>query len=430
MMSYTKIATIFADSEALSGQTVTVGGWVRTIRDLKGFGFIELNDGSCFRNLQIVMEAGALDHYKDIAAQNVGAALIVTGVVALTPDAKQPLELKATEIAVEGTSSPDYPLQKKRHSVEFLRTIQHLRPRTNLFSATFRVRSVAAYAIHEFFQSRGFVYVQAAIITGAAAEANIANVMPTILVCQTLVTIVSSLVFWFIFKGHKVKQPLNPIERGTLEKFNAKQIISLLSIVLMLVLLIFVKVNIGVAAFAVAGLLFLFGVADDGKALKSLPWGTIVMVLSVGALMNIVDTAGGIDLLSNALSSIMTPFTATPFMGISAGLLSMVSSALGVVYPTMMPMSVDIAAEVGGNVNPVALMAAVGAGGSLSGVSPLSTGGALILAALGTAKKDFTGPEERKTFLQLFVMAGVGLLVIVVVSILLYNPIANLLYQA
>lgn len=117
-------------------------------------------------------------------------------------------------------------------------------------------------------------------------------------------------------------------------------------------------------------------------------------------------------------------------MGISAGLLSMVSSALGVVYPTMMPMSVDIAAEVGGNVNPVALMAAVGAGGSLSGVSPLSTGGALILAALGTAKKDFNGPEERKTFLQLFVMAGVGLLVIVVVSILLYNPIANLLYQA
>ena len=170
MMSYTKIATIFADSEALSGQTVTVGGWVRTIRDLKGFGFIELNDGSCFRNLQIVMEAGALDHYKDIAAQNVGAALIVTGVVALTPDAKQPLELKATEIAVEGTSSPDYPLQKKRHSVEFLRTIQHLRPRTNLFSATFRVRSVAAYAIHKFFQERGFVYAQTPIITASDCE--------------------------------------------------------------------------------------------------------------------------------------------------------------------------------------------------------------------------------------------------------------------
>ena len=169
-MSYTKIAKIFADSEALSGQTVSVGGWVRTIRDLKGFGFIELNDGSCFRNLQVVMEAEALSNYKDIAAQNVGAALIVTGVVTLTPDAKQPLELKATEIAVEGISTPDYPLQKKRHSVEFLRTIQHLRPRTNLFSATFRVRSAAAYAIHKFFQERGFVYAQTPIITASDCE--------------------------------------------------------------------------------------------------------------------------------------------------------------------------------------------------------------------------------------------------------------------
>ena len=169
-MSYTKIAKIFADSEALSGQTVSVGGWVRTIRDLKGFGFIELNDGSCFRNLQVVMGAEALSNYKDIAAQNVGAALIVTGVVTLTPDAKQPLELKATEIAVEGISTPDYPLQKKRHSVEFLRTIQHLRPRTNLFSATFRVRSAAAYAIHKFFQDRGFVYAQTPIITASDCE--------------------------------------------------------------------------------------------------------------------------------------------------------------------------------------------------------------------------------------------------------------------
>ena len=169
-MSYTKIAAIYADSEALSGQTVTVGGWVRTIRDLKGFGFIELNDGSCFRNLQVVMEAAALSNYADIASQNVGAALIVTGTVMLTPEAKQPLELKATEIAVEGVSSPDYPLQKKRHSVEFLRTIQHLRPRTNLFSATFRVRSVAAYAIHQFSQERGFVYVHTPIITASDCE--------------------------------------------------------------------------------------------------------------------------------------------------------------------------------------------------------------------------------------------------------------------
>ena len=106
-MSYTKIAAIYADSETLSGQTVTVGGWARTIRDMKNFGFIELNDGSCFKNLQVVMEAGTLENYKEIASQNVGAALIVTGTVVLTPEAKQPLELKATAIEVEGTSSPD-----------------------------------------------------------------------------------------------------------------------------------------------------------------------------------------------------------------------------------------------------------------------------------------------------------------------------------
>ena len=169
-MERMRIAAIFADQESLGGKDVTVCGWARTIRDMKTFGFIELNDGSCFKNLQVVMSAEELDNYKDIAAQNVGAALIVKGTVVLTPDAKQPLEVKAHSIAVEGKSTPDYPLQKKRHSVEFLRTIQHLRPRTNLFSATFRVRSAAAYAVHEFFQSRGFVYVQTPIITGSDCE--------------------------------------------------------------------------------------------------------------------------------------------------------------------------------------------------------------------------------------------------------------------
>ena len=164
------IAAVFADRERLDGQTVTVMGWARTIRDMKTFGFIELNDGSCFRNLQIVMDAGTLDNYKDIAGQNVGAALIVTGTVVLTPEAKQPLEIKAASIAVEGPSSPDYPLQKKRHSVEYLRTIQHLRPRTNLFSAAFRVRSAAAHAVHCFFQDRGFVYIHTPIITASDCE--------------------------------------------------------------------------------------------------------------------------------------------------------------------------------------------------------------------------------------------------------------------
>ena len=169
-MERVRIAALFADKEQYGGASVTVCGWAKTIRDMKTFGFIELNDGSCFRNLQVVMDANSLSNYKEIAAQNVGAALIVRGTVVLTPEAKQPLEVKATEIEVEGVSSPDYPLQKKRHSVEFLRTIQHLRPRTNLFSATFRVRSVAAQAVHTFFQDRGFVYVQTPIITGSDCE--------------------------------------------------------------------------------------------------------------------------------------------------------------------------------------------------------------------------------------------------------------------
>ena len=169
-MERSKIAQLFADKESLGGQTVTVSGWARTIRDMKGFGFVELNDGSCFKNLQIVLDAKVLDNYKEIAGQNVGAALTVTGTLVLTPEAKQPMEVKAASVVVEGTSTPDYPLQKKRHTVEYLRTIQHLRPRTNLFSAAFRVRSVAAHAIHCFFQDRGFVYVHTPIITASDCE--------------------------------------------------------------------------------------------------------------------------------------------------------------------------------------------------------------------------------------------------------------------
>ena len=169
-MKHQKISGLYADPAAFDGQRITVCGWARNLRDMKNFGFIELNDGSAFKPLQVVFERGSLNNYDEIARQNVGAALIVRGTLVVTPDAPQPFELKAEEITVEGPSSPDYPLQPKRHSVEYLRTIQHLRPRTNLFSATFRVRSVAAQAIHEFFQERGFVYVHTPIITGSDAE--------------------------------------------------------------------------------------------------------------------------------------------------------------------------------------------------------------------------------------------------------------------
>ena len=268
---------------------------------------------------------------------------------------------------------------------------------------------------------------EAAIITAAAAEAGIEGVMGTVLLCQTLVTVIYSLIMWFLFKGYKIKTPLKPIERTAIEKFNHKQVIALAGIVLMMVMLIFFKVNIGLAAFFVAGILFLFGVADDGKAIKALPWSTIVMVLAVGSLLDIVNDMGGIDLLSAGMSSIMTKGTATPIMGISAGLLSLVSSALGVVYPTMMPMCAGIAEQVGG-VNPVALMAAVGAGGSLAGISPLSTGGALAMAALGTAIPNLTKEEENKRFVQLFIMAGIALLTLAICCATFYNLIAVLLH--
>ena len=164
------IKEIYKSPEEYAGKTVTVAGWCRSIRASNLFGFIELNDGSTLPNLQVVFEDGKIDNYKLISKQNVGAALAIEGVLELTPEAKQPFELKAQKIDIEGTSTPDYPLQKKRHSLEYLRTIAHLRPRTNTFSAVFRVRSVAAYAIHKFFQERNFVYVHTPIITGSDCE--------------------------------------------------------------------------------------------------------------------------------------------------------------------------------------------------------------------------------------------------------------------
>ena len=169
-MQRLEIKTLFETGHKLEGKEVTVCGWAKTIRDSKVFGFIELNDGSCFKNLQVVFEQDTIDNFDEIAHLNVGSALVVTGKVVLTPENKQPLEIKACRIEIEGRSTPDYPLQKKRHSVEFLREIAHLRPRTNLISATMRVRSQAAFALHKFFHKEGFVYVHTPIITASDCE--------------------------------------------------------------------------------------------------------------------------------------------------------------------------------------------------------------------------------------------------------------------
>ena len=169
-MNRTEIRTLFENPAAYADKSVTVCGWVRTIRDSKALGFIELNDGGCFKNLQIVFEDSKIDNFKEVAKYNVGSAICVTGTLLLTPQAKQPFEIHAEKIELEGASTPDYPLQKKRHTLEYLRSIAHLRPRTNTLSAVFRVRSVAAFAIHRFFNERGFVYAHTPLITASDCE--------------------------------------------------------------------------------------------------------------------------------------------------------------------------------------------------------------------------------------------------------------------
>lgn len=169
-MKRLEIKDLFLNYEKYLDKEVTVCGWIKTIRNSKSIGFIELNDGSCFKNIQVVVGEDKIENYVDIIKQNVGAALVVKGTLVSTPGAKQPFEISASNIEIEGASSPEYPLQKKKHSLEYLRSISYLRPRTNTFNALYRVRSVAAYAIHKFFNERGFVYVHTPIITGSDCE--------------------------------------------------------------------------------------------------------------------------------------------------------------------------------------------------------------------------------------------------------------------
>ena len=168
-MELTSIKELFRNKEHYIGKEITIGGWLRSIRDSKTFGFLVVNDGTFFETLQIVY-ADKLENFEEISKLNVGAAVLVTGILISTPNAQQEFELQATSVLVEGKSLPEYPLQKKRHSFEYLRTISHLRPRTNTFQAVFRVRSLVAYAIHQFFQERDFVYVHTPIITGSDCE--------------------------------------------------------------------------------------------------------------------------------------------------------------------------------------------------------------------------------------------------------------------
>ena len=168
-MERIRIRELFRATPA-DGETVTVCGWAKTVRDSKSIGFIELSDGSCFKNLQVVFQADKLDNYKEVAKAGVGTSMQVTGRIVVTPGAKQPFEVNAESVQLLDVCPPEYPLQKNRHTLEYLRTMPHLRPRTNTFAAAFRVRSVAAWAIHKFFQEQGFVYVHTPLITGSDCE--------------------------------------------------------------------------------------------------------------------------------------------------------------------------------------------------------------------------------------------------------------------
>jgi len=165
-----KLRDLRAQAENCANETVTIAGWVRTIRRSKNFSFMEVSDGSCFGTLQVVLTQEETRGYEEAVNQNVGAAVLVTGKLVLTPQAQQPFEIHAASVLIEGESAPEFPIQKKRHSMEFLREQAHLRPRTNTFQAVLRVRSIAAYAIHKFFQERNFVYVHTPILTTSDCE--------------------------------------------------------------------------------------------------------------------------------------------------------------------------------------------------------------------------------------------------------------------
>lgn len=168
-MNNTLVKTLYREFDKFNGKEVKLSGWVKTLRDSKNFGFIEINDGSFFNNVQIVFD-NSLNNFEEIRKLSISSSIIVTGVVVKTENAKQPFEVKATNIEIVNVADLDYPLQKKRHSFEYLRTVAHLRPRTNTFNAVFRVRSILSYAIHKFFQEKGFVYVHTPIITGSDCE--------------------------------------------------------------------------------------------------------------------------------------------------------------------------------------------------------------------------------------------------------------------
>lgn len=264
------------------------------------------------------------------------------------------------------------------------------------------------------------------LVSTLAAEQGLeSGVILPVFAFQVITTIIYAAVLYFAFKGFRVKAAPGSV---VIEKAKAtrKQLIALATVVVMLVLVMGFDFDVGLISYVLAGLLFLFDLADDGKSIKAVPWHTILMILGVGVLMSVISEAGGIDLLCNALSNVMSPSTVAPFTGITAGIMSLVSSGFGVVYPTLVPMASELVASVGGG-DPVAVIAAVIAGGSLAGFSPMSTCGALTLSTMSTIKTDMTKVEQDRSFVTMIVVA-VGAIVWVGVSTFLFANLCSSIF--
>lgn len=259
---------------------------------------------------------------------------------------------------------------------------------------------------------------ESVLIYNLASEQGITGYQTHTLIYATITTIVLSIVIFLVFKGFRIKEPQSK-EKESLPAFTQKQIITLVGFLAMIVASAFFKRNVGLISFAVAVVLLLLNVADEKVVIKGVPWSTLMMVTGIGMLMNIVSDVGGVALMSNGLASIMTPKTAVAIQGLSAGILSWFSSAIGVVWPTMVPTVGAIAEQVG--VKPEGLITIMCMTASFAGFSPASTGGSLIMAANAT-DPEFTKEKENKLFIQMFGLSALLLLLTVLAGLLgLYN---------
>jgi len=264
------------------------------------------------------------------------------------------------------------------------------------------------------------------LVSTLAAEQGIASgVILPVFAFQVITTATFALIIYLVFKGYKVKATIDDGNVAQEAKITKNQIAALVGVVAMIVMVTVFKIDAGLCSFLIAGVLFLFNVVEDSSSVKSMPWGIVIMILGVGVLMNVINLAGGIDLMCNALASFMTKSTASPFIGITAGIMSLVSSGFGVVYPTLVPMATQLAESAGGAL-PISLIASIIAGGSLAGISPMSTCGALTLSTTVAIKKDISKAEQSKMFIQMLAIAVGSILWVGISSALFSNLCVSL----